>query len=110
MISPDWRGGPAPPVGLSAKGREEARELGVQLAGLPLDVCLLTRFLRTRETAELALEGRGVALHEEPLLDDIRVGELDGKTIEELRAETAANTGENIRIARFARFAVGEDG
>jgi elongation factor Ts len=32
----------------------------------------------------------------------------DGKTIEELRAETAAKTGENVVIRRFARFAVGE--
>ena len=32
----------------------------------------------------------------------------EGKTIEDLRQELAANTGENIRIARFARFAVGE--
>ena len=79
-------GDPSVPVGLTEKGREESRELGVQLAGLPLDVCLVTRFLRTRETAELALAGRGVPLHEEPLLDDIRVGELDGKTIEEYRA------------------------
>jgi elongation factor Ts len=31
-----------------------------------------------------------------------------GKTIEELRAELAANTGENVVIRRFARFAVGE--
>lgn len=79
-------GDPSVPVGLTPKGREEARELGVQLAGLPLETCLVTRFLRTRETAELALEGRGVPLHEEPRLDDIRVGDLDGKTIEEYRA------------------------
>ena len=32
----------------------------------------------------------------------------DGKTIEELRAELAAKTGENVVIRRFARFAVGE--
>jgi len=32
----------------------------------------------------------------------------DGKTIEEIRAETAAATGENIVIRRFARFGVGE--
>ena len=32
----------------------------------------------------------------------------DGKTIEELRAELAANTGENVVIRRFARFAIGE--
>jgi elongation factor Ts len=33
----------------------------------------------------------------------------DGKTIEELRAGVAAKTGENIRIARFARFVVGQE-
>lgn len=33
-----------------------------------------------------------------------------GKTIEELRQEASAKTGENIRIARFARFEVGADG
>jgi elongation factor Ts len=32
-----------------------------------------------------------------------------GKTIEELRAETAARTGENVVVRRFARFGVGED-
>ena len=31
----------------------------------------------------------------------------DGKTIEELRAELAGETGENVVIRRFARFAVG---
>ena len=79
-------GDPSVPVGLTEKGREEARQLGVQLAGLPLDACVVTRFGRTRETAELALEGRRIPLQEEPLLDDIRVGDLDGKTIEEYRA------------------------
>jgi elongation factor Ts len=33
----------------------------------------------------------------------------DGKTIEELRAGTAARTGENVAIRRFERFAVGEE-
>ena len=32
-----------------------------------------------------------------------------GKTIEELRAEAAARTGENVLIRRFERFAVGEE-
>ena len=32
-----------------------------------------------------------------------------GKTIEELRAETAARTGENVVIRRFERFAVGDE-
>ena len=33
----------------------------------------------------------------------------EGKTIEELRTEIAAKTGENVRIARFSRFEVGEE-
>jgi elongation factor Ts len=41
--------------------------------------------------------------------EHIRSDRYEGKTIEELRAELAAKTGENIQIARFARFAVGED-
>ena len=45
------------------------------------------------------------------LLDQehVRSDRYDGKTIAELRADIAAKTGENVRIARFARFAVGQD-
>ena len=44
------------------------------------------------------------------LLDQAHVNaeKHSSKTIEELRAELAAKTGENIRIARFAYFRVGE--
>jgi elongation factor Ts len=41
--------------------------------------------------------------------EHVRTDRYEGKTIEQIRAEVAANTGENIRIARFARFAVGEE-
>jgi elongation factor Ts len=41
--------------------------------------------------------------------EHVRTDRYDGKTIEGIRAEVAANTGENIRIARFARFAVGQE-
>jgi elongation factor Ts len=40
--------------------------------------------------------------------EHIRTDRYEGKTIEDLRAEIASKTGENIRIARFARFAVGQ--
>jgi elongation factor Ts len=32
----------------------------------------------------------------------------EGKTIKQLQDEVAAKTGENVRIRRFARFAVGQ--
>jgi elongation factor Ts len=45
------------------------------------------------------------------LLDQVHVNseKHEGKTIEELRQEAATRTGENIRIARFARFQVGAE-
>ena len=50
-------------------------------------------------------------LEEVVLLQQVHVNgdKHEGKTIEELRAETAARTGENVVIRRFARFAVGEE-
>jgi broad specificity phosphatase PhoE len=80
-------GDPAVPVGLTERGEEETRRLGEQIAHLPLDVCIHTRFGRTRETAEIALAAReDVPLAEEPLFDDIDIGELEGETIEAYRA------------------------
>jgi elongation factor Ts len=45
------------------------------------------------------------------LLDQKHFNEerYEGKTIEDLRSEIAAKTGENVRIARFSRFEVGEE-
>jgi elongation factor Ts len=40
--------------------------------------------------------------------EHVRSDRYEGKTIEDLRAEIASRTGENVRIARFARFVVGE--
>ena len=79
-------GDPAVPVGLTGLGEAEAAALGLQLAGLELDLCVHTRFDRTRRTAELALAGRAVPTEVEPLLDDIDVGELEGRSIEDYRA------------------------
>ena len=44
------------------------------------------------------------------LLKQVHVNaeKYEGKTIEQLRAELSAKTGENVVIRRFARFAVGE--
>ena len=79
-------GDPSVAVGLTEQGQTEARGLGYQVAGLELDLCVHTHFGRTRETAEIALEGRRVPLEVEGLLDDIDVGELEGRTIDEYRA------------------------
>jgi probable phosphoglycerate mutase len=85
-------GDPSVPVPLTADGRSEAEQLGRQLAQIPLDLCVHTRFGRTRETADRALQGRDVPRIEEPFLDDIDVGDLEGVTLEEYRAWKRAHT------------------
>ena len=55
---------------------------------------------------QLAKWERDVALLEQ---EHVRTHRYEGRTIEDLRAELAAKTGENVRIARFARFRVGEE-
>lgn len=79
-------GDPSIAVHLTERGRQQARALGEQTAHLAWDACVVTRFGRTRETAEEALAGRDVPFLEEPLLDDIDVGDLEGQTIDDYRA------------------------
>jgi broad specificity phosphatase PhoE len=79
-------GDPTLDVPLTDQGRREGRTLGLQVANVPLELCIVTRFPRTRATAEAALGGRDVPIEVEPLLDDIDVGELEGWPIDDYRA------------------------
>jgi elongation factor Ts len=55
---------------------------------------------------QLAKWAKEVALLDQP---HVNADKHDSKSIEELRQELAAKTGENVRVARFAYFRVGED-
>jgi len=55
---------------------------------------------------QLSKWAKEVALLEQP---HVNTDKHEGKTIEEMRGELAAKTGENVRIARFAYFRVGEE-
>jgi broad specificity phosphatase PhoE len=79
-------GDPATDVPLTEAGRRAAEQLGRQLAPFPVELCVHTRFERTRETAAVALAGRSVPFETEPLLDDIDVGDLDGAPVDDYRA------------------------
>ena len=48
------------PGPLTERGVEEARELGRAIAADPVDLCITSEFERTRQTADVALEGRVV--------------------------------------------------
>jgi 2,3-bisphosphoglycerate-dependent phosphoglycerate mutase len=78
-------GDPAVDVPLTHEGREEARQLGIQVGNVPFDLCVHTRFGRTRETAAIAVAGRDLPMIVEPLLDDIDIGDLEGRSIDDYR-------------------------
>lgn len=79
-------GDPTVDVPLTADGTANALRLAAEIAALPVELGVHTRFARTRKTLEIALGQRPVPQLELPLLDDVRVGELEGCTIEEYRA------------------------
>jgi phosphoserine phosphatase len=89
-------GDPKVHVELTDEGVAEARRLGLQLSELPIHLCIHTRFQRTRQTAQEALQGRAIPFQEEPRLDDIDVGLLEGGTIDEYRRWKKAHSSRDL--------------
>jgi broad specificity phosphatase PhoE len=105
-------GDPAAAVGLTPRGEDEARELGRELAGEEIDLCVVTSLPRTRATAELALAGRDVPVEEVPELGDPRAGRFEGLHLDEYRAwawstgsGNEAPGGGESRLTLVARYA-----
>ena len=96
-------GDPALDRGLTEAGRAAAATLGVELAAYPIDLCVTSRSPRAQESARLALAARDADVpHElDPDLDDVRIGELEGRTIADYREWKHAHT-------RADRFPGGE--
>jgi broad specificity phosphatase PhoE len=82
-------GDPALDRGLSEQGIEEAERLAGQLAALPLDLVAVSPFPRALQTANIALAGREVPHLVDEELGDVRIGELEGKSLDAYRAAPA---------------------
>jgi len=100
--------------GLTPAGREQARELGRALAAEPIDLAVTSEFLRARETASIALEGRDVPRLVLPELNDIRFGRYEGGLLTDYRewarragpSDDCPGGGES-RADAASRFALG---
>ena len=82
-------GDPALDRGLSEQGIEEAERLAGELAALPLDLVAVSPFPRAIQTANIALDGRDVPHLVDEELGDVRIGELEGASIEAYRDASA---------------------
>ena len=82
-------GDPALDRGLSEQGIEEAERLAGQLEALPLDLVAVSPFPRSVQTANIALEGRDVPHLVDDDLGDVRIGELEGESLDAYRASPA---------------------
>ena len=78
-------GDPALDRGLDPIGIQASEALARQLAAVQIDLCVVSEFLRAQQTAALALGGRAVPRVVDPGLNDIRVGELEGKSLDAYR-------------------------
>ncbi len=90
-------GDPALDRGLSEQGIEEAERLAGQLAALPLDLVAVSPFPRAVQTANIALAGREVPHLVDDDLGDVRIGELEGASLEAYR-EAAAHSNRKERF------------
>lgn len=103
-------GEPGLAVDLTAEGEKQARALGETLRDRRVDVCATSEFLRTRRTADCALEGRTVPRLVIADLNDMRFGALQGAPIDSYRAWVvdhgldATPRGGESRLATVARF------
>jgi broad specificity phosphatase PhoE len=79
-------GDPARDLGLSELGVTEGGKLAQQIAAVAIDLCVVSEFPRAQQTASLALEGRDVPHVVDGGLNDIRIGELEGRTLDDYRA------------------------
>jgi 2,3-bisphosphoglycerate-dependent phosphoglycerate mutase len=106
-------GDPGLDVALTEQGRAQARLLGQQLAPTEIDLAVTSEFLRARETADLALEGRDVPRVVLPQLNDIRFGEFEGRLLADYRAWARAHgpedevPGGESRAESVVRYAAG---
>jgi broad specificity phosphatase PhoE len=107
-------GDPSVVVGLTEEGREQARWLVDRLESEPIDLCVVTEFGRTHETADLALGDREVPRVVVPDLNDPFYGDFEGKALADYRkwawthgpADVPPGNGES-RAAIAERYARG---
>jgi probable phosphoglycerate mutase len=88
-------------VPLAPLGREQAEAVGRLLRDDPPDLAVVSPYLRTRQTAELALAGSGVPILVDERLRDRELGVLDLLTARGVRARLPDEARRRDRLGKF---------
>ena len=75
--------------GLAEQGVEEAKRLAGQLAAVDVELVVVSPFPRVVQTASIATDGREIPHEPDDDLGDVRIGDLEGGTVDEYRAQPA---------------------
>lgn len=94
-------------IPLTEQGESEARQAGMLLKDISFDRIYVSDLLRAKQTVQIALPGK--AATETPLLREIHVGELAGKTIECCLAQYGESYLHNKAVRDFTPYG-GETG
>ncbi len=106
-------GDPSVPVHLTEQGREQVALLRDRVADMPIDLGVRTRFPRTEQTIAILLEGRDVPVVVCADLDDVLLGEFEGRSVEDYRrfrdenGQEARPRGGESRLDALARYTRG---
>ena len=106
-------GDPSVPVHLTDQGREQVALLRDRIAAMPVDLGVRTRFPRTEQTIAILLEGRDVPVVVCADLDDVLLGEFEGRSVEDYRrfrdenGQEARPRGGESRLDALARYTRG---
>jgi broad specificity phosphatase PhoE len=112
-LSHRLNGDPSVPVHLTEQGREQVALLRDRIADTPVDLGVRTRFPRTQQTIAILLERRDVPVVVCADLDDVLLGEFEGRSVEDYRrfrdenGQEARPRGGESRLDALARYTRG---
>lgn len=86
---------------LSSKGRSQAKVLAPKLKNKKIDVCIVSRLSRSKQTAKIALKGKKVSYEVDDRIIERDYGKLTGKSKEKLMEEDFVDA---VKYRRFFDF------
>ncbi len=95
-------------IPLAEEGRRMARALGARLGPVSLDLAVASDLCRARETAEILVGQRGLAVEVSPALRELSLGAWEGLSSDEIARDHPKERADWVRSPSVARPPGGE--